>query len=435
MENSTKQEPKQAPQPSSEQLMELMAMLKARALSGIITSFRSPNIIFGMTALPRLITQLDTSLEEGERRVLIITDDFTEKYGNHISNMLSRINIEAKIWAGVKPEGPTHTLDEAAKICEEFKPRVFLAIGGGSVLDTTKGLMVRYEKPEMDLFSISPLAPLGIRKKLKYYIAVPTTSGTGSEATLASMLTDTRFDPPKKFTVSHAELIPDYSFLITDFVKDMPPFLTMATGLDALAHAVGSYVSTIGTPFADAMNTYAIREILKYLPRAYKYGAKDIEARSHMQIAASMGGLGFIHSRVGIDHALGHSMGKVLNVHHGLCVGMFLPYTLAFQRKISERWKDLCPLFGINSKDKNDGELFTEFLQSVKDFIHSMNGPVCIKEMKNPVITEEIFSKNLDLLVQYAITDPVAYMVGRYIDNDIIRRIFEYAWDGRTIDF
>ncbi|MFX0011733.1 MAG: iron-containing alcohol dehydrogenase, partial [Candidatus Hermodarchaeota archaeon] len=391
--------------------------------------------IFGMTALNRIKNYLDGNLEEGDRRVLIITDDFTEKFASPIINVLNKINIESKVWSGVKQEVPIDTIDEAVKICEDFKPRVFVAIGGGSVLDTTKALMIKYEKPETNLFTVSALEPLGLRKKIKYFVAIPTTSGTGSEVTLASMLTDISRDPPKKFTVSHPELIPDYAVLITDFVKDMPPFLTMATGLDALAHAAGSYVSNIGTPFADAMNIYAIKEVIKYLPRAVKYGAKDIEARAHMQIAASMAGLGFIHSRVGIDHALGHSLGKVLNVHHGLCVGMFLPYTIAFQMKISERWKDLCPLFGVDSKNKSDNELSTEFLQSLKDFIHSIDGPVSIKEIKNPVITEEDYNKNLDLLVNYAETDPVAYMVTRFIDSEVIKRIFEYAWDGKTIDF
>lgn len=418
-----------------EQIKALMNLLKARAPGGLLTSFRSPQVIFGMTALNRIKNFLDGNLEEGERRVLIITDNFTEKFANPISNVFSKINIESRVWSGVKPEAPIDTIDEVVKICEDFKPKVFVAIGGGSVLDTTKGLMIKYEKPETNLFMVSALEPLGLRKKVKYFIAIPTTSGTGSEVTLASMLTDIYRDPPKKFTVSHPELIPDFAILITDFVQDMPPFLTMATGLDALAHAVGSYVSNIGTPFADAMNIYAIKEIIKYLPRAYKYGAKDIEARSHMQIAASMAGLGFIHSRVGIDHALGHSLGKVLNVHHGLSVGMFLPYTIAFQMKISERWKDLCPLFGIDTRNKDDNELSIEFLKSIKEFIHSIDGPVCVKEIKNPIITEEEYYKNLDLLVNYAETDPVAFMVTRYIDSEVIKRIFEYAWDGKTIDF
>ncbi|NVM18884.1 MAG: iron-containing alcohol dehydrogenase [Candidatus Lokiarchaeota archaeon] len=425
----------QIPDQISEQLKALMNLLKGRAPGGLLTAFRSPQIIFGMTALNRIKNYLDGNLEEGERRVLIVTDDFTEKFASPISKVLGKINIDSRVWSGVKQEVPINTIDEAVKICEDFKPRVFVAIGGGSVLDTTKALMIKYEKPETNLFMVSALEPLGLRKKIKYFVAIPTTSGTGSEVTLASMLTDISRDPPKKFTVSHPELIPDYAVLITDFVKDMPPFLTMATGLDALAHAAGSYVSNIGTPFADAMNIYAIKEIIKFLPRAVKYGAKDIEARAHMQIAASMAGLGFIHSRIGIDHALGHSLGKVLNVHHGLCVGMFLPYTIAFQMKISERWKDLCPLFGVNPKNKDNNELSTEFLQSIKEFIHSLDGPVCVKEIMNPIITEEDYYKNLDLLVNYAETDPVAFMVTRYIDSEVIKRIFEYAWDGKTIDF
>ena len=431
MENKTEQESDQV----SEQLIALMNLLKARAPGGLLTAFRSPQIIYGMTALSRIKNYLDGNLEQGERRALIIADDFTEKFAGPISKELSKANIDLKVWSGVKQEVPIDTLDEAVKICEDFKPRVFIAIGGGSVMDTTKALMIKYEKPEKNLLAVSALEPLGLRKKVKYFVAIPTTSGTGSEVTLASMLTDISLNPPKKFTVSHPELIPDYAVLITDFVKDMPPFLTMATGLDALAHAVGSYISTMGTPFADAMNIYAIKEIIKYLPRAYKYGAKDIEARSHMQIAASMAGLGFIHSRVGIDHALGHSLGKVLNVHHGLCVGMFLPYTIAFQMKISERWKDLSALFGIDTKNKGNKELSVEFLNTIKDFIHSIDGPVCIKELKKPIITEEDYFKNLNLLVNYALTDPVAYMVTRYIDSEIIKRIFEYAWDGKTIDF
>ncbi|MFW9969030.1 MAG: iron-containing alcohol dehydrogenase [Candidatus Odinarchaeota archaeon] len=431
MENKTEQIPNQV----NEQLIALMNLLKARAPGGLLTAFRSPQIIFGMTALNRIKTFLDGNLGEGERRALIITDDFTEKFASSIINAFSKINIDSRVWSGAKPEVPIHSIDEAVKICEDFKPSIFVAIGGGSVLDSTKGLMIKYEKPETNLLSVSALVPLGLRKKVKYFIAIPTTSGTGSEVTLAAMLTDINYEPPKKFTVSHPELIPDFAVLITEFVQDMPPFLTMATGLDALAHAVGSYVSTIGTPFPDAMNMYAIKEIIKYLPRAYKYGGKDIEARSHMQIAASMAGLGFIHSRVGIDHALGHSFGKVLNVHHGLSVGMFLPYALAFQMKISERWKDLCPLFRIDTKNGDNKEVFIEFLNAIKDFIHSIDGPVCVKEIKKPIITKEDYYKNLDLLVNYAQTDHVAYMVTRYIDSEIIRRIFEYAWDGKTIDF
>jgi len=419
----------------SDMVKDLVSALKGRAPAGLMAAFRTAQILFGMAALSQVSGFLDASLEEEDRKALIITDDYTEKFASQISKVFKKINMDSKVWSGVKPEGPLDTIEEAVKLCEDFKPRIFVAIGGGSVIDTAKALMIKYEKPETNLYMILPFGSLGLRKKLKYFIAIPTTSGTGSEVTNAAMLTDINRDPPKKLALAHSELIPDFAVLITDFVKDMPPFLTMATGLDALAHAAGSYVSSWGNPLTDAMNIYAIKEIIKYLPRAYKYGAKDIEARSHMQLAALMAGLGFSNSRVGIDHALGHSLGKVFRVHHGLCVGMFLPYTIAFQAKISKRWKDLCPLFEVDFKGKDDKNLLNEFLQSVKDFIHSLNGPVCAKEVKNPVINEEEYYKNLDLLVKYAESDAVALLSSRYIDKEILKEIFEYAWDGRTIDF
>ncbi len=428
-------EPEQIAFYESDMIKDLIGALKGRAPAGLMASFRTAQILFGIAALNQLSGFLDASLEEEDRRALIITDDFTVKFASQISKELNKINMSSKVWSGVKPEAPFDTIEEAVKICEDFKPKIFVAIGGGSVIDTAKAVMIKYEKPETNLYMILPFGSLGLRKKIKYLIAIPTTSGTGSEVTSAAMLTDINRDPPKKLALAHSELVPDFAVLITDFVKDMPPFLTMATGLDALAHAAGAYVSSWGNPLTDAMNIYAIKEIITYLPRAYKYGAKDIEARLHMQLAALMAGLGFSNSRVGIDHALGHSLGKVCRVHHGLCVGMFLPYTIAFQAKISERWKDLCPLFGIDSKNKDNDELFIEFLQNVKDFIYSLDGPVCVKEIKNPVINEEEYHKNLDLLVNYAENDAVALLSSRYIDKEILKRMFEYAWDGRTIDF
>ena len=163
----------------------------------------------------------------------------------------------------------------------------------------------------------------------------------------------------------------------------MPPFLTMATGLDALAHAVGCYISNYGTPYIDALTSTAIKEILKYLPRAYKYGAKDIEARDHMQMASLMAGIGFGNTVAGIEHSLGHSFGKVFNIHHGLCVGLFLPYSVAFQAKVTDNWKLLCPIFNIKIENKNREDILNEFLQALKDFLYSIDAPTCIKDLKD----------------------------------------------------
>jgi alcohol dehydrogenase class IV len=344
--------------------------------------------------------------------------------------------MEYKVWSGAVPEVPISTVYEGAKICEEFKPQVLFAIGGGSVMDTTKMVMVKYEKPEINLMMILPyFGSLGLRKKMKYFVAIPTTSGTGSEVTQAAVITDTDREPPKKLVVLSDEIYADITILFTDFVKDMPPFLTMATGLDALSHALGSYISNWGSPYSDAMNSTAIKEIVKYLPRAYKYGAKDIEAGEHMQMAALMAGIGFGNTTAGIDHALGHSFGKIFGVHHGLSVGMFAPYSIDFQAKVTDRWRALCPIFNVKDENKGRDELYKEFLQAVKNFIVSLDGPICVKDLKNPVISKEDYFSKIDLLAEYADDDAVSLTSFRTINRKLYRTIFEYAWDGKDIDF
>jgi len=417
-------------------IKDMMGLMGGRALRGGMSTYISSKVYQGKASLLRVAHYLEATIDKQERRALIITDSFTQKFAKYITDYLDLIEMEYKIWSGVEPEVPIPTIYEGAKICEEFKPQVLIAIGGGSVMDTTKMVMVKYERPEVNLFMILPyFGSVGLRKKMKYFIAIPTTSGTGSEVTQVALITDIDRDPPKKVEVLSDELCADITILFTDFVKDMPPFLTMATGLDAFSHAIGSFVSNWGSPYVDAMNSTAIKEILKYLPRAYKYGVKDIEAREHMQMASLMAGVGFGNTTPGIDHALGHSFGKIFNIHHGLSVGLFTVYSIAFQAKVTDRWKLLCPIFNVQVENKSREELLNEFLQSVRDFIQSLNAPVCVKDMKNPVITKEEYFDKLDLLINYAADDAVALTSFRSMSEKLFKTIFEYAWDGKNIDF
>ena len=417
-------------------IKDMMGLMGGRALRGGMSTYISSKIYQGKASLLRVANLLEATIDLEERRALIITDSFTQKFTKYITKYLDNIKMKYKIWSGAEPEVPISTIYEGAKICEEFKPQVLIAIGGGSVMDTTKMVMVIYEKPEVNLFMILPyFGCVGLRKKFKYFIAIPTTSGTGSEVTQVAVITDTDRDPPKKLEVLSDELAADITILFTDFVKDMPPFLTMATGLDAFSHAIGSFVSNWGSPYVDAMNSTAIKEILKYLPRAYKYGAKDIEAREHMQMASLMAGVGFGNTAPGIDHSLGHSFGKIFNVHHGLSVGLFTVYSIAFQAKITDRWKLLCPIFNIQEENKSRKELLTEFLQAVRDFIVSLDAPIRVKDMKDPVITQEEYNDKLDLLTNYAADDAVALTSFRTMSEKLFKTIFEYAWDGQDIDF
>lgn len=417
-------------------IKDMMALMGGRALRGGMSTYISSKVYQGKASLLRVANLLEATIDKEERRALIITDSFTQKFAKYITEYLDLIEMEYRIWPGVEPEVPIPTIYEGAKICEEFKPQVLIAIGGGSVMDTTKMVMVKYEKPEVNLFMILPyFGCVGLRKKFKYFIAIPTTSGTGSEVTQVAVITDTDRDPPKKLEVLSDELCADITILFTDFVKDLPPFLTMATGLDAFSHAIGSFVSNWGSPYVDAMNSTAIKEIIKYLPRAYKYGAKDIEAREHMQMASLMAGIGFGNTTPGIDHSLGHSFGKIFNVHHGLSVGLFTVYSIAFQAKVTDRWKLLLPIFNIQEENKGRKDLFNEFLQAIRDFIVSLDAPVRVKDMKNPVITQEEYFEKLDLLTNYAADDAVALTSFRTMSEKLFRTIFEYAWEGQDIDF
>lgn len=411
-----------------------MASMGGKAVRGVMSNYLSSNIYAGKLGLIGVTGFIEATMDKEDRRALIICDDFTQRYAKKVTDLLETIEMEYKVWPNVIPEVPLSQVEEAAKLCEEFKPKVIIAIGGGSVMDAAKCTMIKYEKPEENLLMILPIGSLGLRKKIKYLIAIPTTSGTGSEVTQAAVLTDTRRDPPKKIEVMAAEIVPDICILDTDFVKDMPPFLTMATGLDALAHSVGSYVSNWGTPYVDAMNIAAIKETVKYLPRVYKHGS-DLEGRAHMQMAATMAGLGFGNSIPGIDHSLGHSFGKIFGVHHGLSVGLFTPYSVDFQSKVTDRWMDLCPIFGVETKGKNRDDLYKEFMQALKDFIHSLDGPTCVKDLKNPVINKEEYFDKLDILADYAFNDAVSLFSYRTITPETMKKIFEYAWEGKLIDF
>jgi alcohol dehydrogenase class IV len=413
-----------------------MAALGGKAVRGVMSNYFSSRIYTGKMGLIQITNYLEACLAPGERRVLFITDEITQKFTKKVIEFLDLIGAEHRVWSGVLPEVPIPTIDEAAKVCEEFKPTVIIGIGGGSVMDCVKMTLIKYEKPEVNLLMILPFfGSLGLRKKVKFWIAIPTTSGTGSEVTQAAVITDVDRHPPKKIEVLCDELFADITLLDTDFVKDMPPFLTMGTGLDALSHAVGAYVSNWGSPYVDAMNKMGIKEIIKYLPRAYKYGAKDLEARSHMQMGSLMAGIGFGNTVTGIDHSLGHSFGGIFHVHHGICVGLFTPYSIAFQGKVTDRWMDLCKAFGVKKEGKSRDQLFKEFIQAIKNFIHSVDGPTCVKEIKNPVITKEEYFSKLDLLAEYADNDAVTLTSYRPTSKELFRKIYEYAWDGKEIDF
>lgn len=413
----------------------MIGLQNGRALRGTYSNINGNLCYGGKINLFQVSAYLSVALEKDEKRMLIITDDFTKKYTPKIIDAFRFANIESKVWSGAQAELPLETIEEGRQACEEFKPRVLMAVGGGSVIDTGKAVMIKYEHPDVNFLNINPVySLLGLRKKIKRFVAVPTTSGTGSEVTAVSVVTDTRRTPPMKIPIVNYETIPDMVILNTDFVKDMPPFLTMATGLDAFAHSMGAYVSNFSTPFTDAMNELAIKEIIKYLGRSIKYGSKDMEAKEKVQWAAYYAGLGFGNSQAGIDHAMGHSIGAIFHLHHGLAVGLFTPQSIAYQAKVTNKWKGLCPIFGVDpNKNVPREKLLKELLNSIKNYITFIGGIVAVKDCKNPVTDKESYISQLDILAKYADIDIDSLSSPRPVNANVYRKMFELAWEGKDL--
>lgn len=394
----------------------------------------TPKVLVGKAAIGFMALHLLEEFAEDQRRVLIIVDPFLEKYADRVVGSLKARGFTCEIWKGVEPEVPIETVREGVKTCDAFKPTILITIGGGSAIDTAKAVFLLYEKPDVDFYNLIPLNAIGLRKKIKKFIAIPTTSGTGSEATLGSMVMDTTQNPPKKINISIMEMLPDLAILSTEFVKSMPAHLTAGTGIDALAHALSAYFCSCHNVFSDIFSLEAIELILDYLPRAYKRG-NDLEARERMQIAAFLAGLAISNSGIAMDHSLGHSFGGTFHVHHGVCVGLFVPYAIQFVSKNTDRYIKVAELFGVKTQGKSNEKILEDLIQTYKNFLRALDLPTSIKEIDKPRITRQELDENLDLLAKNAFDDICTLDNFRMPTEKDFQKIFSYAYEGKDIDF
>jgi len=378
-------------------------------------TFVSPRVIvFGDDAL--------TFLEsEKPSKALIVTDETIMKLGfvNAVKNIIKAEKIE--VFSEVEPEPSLETVLKCAEVARSLQPDLIVAVGGGSVMDVAKAARVLMEV-DIDPIAITPfidLSEYGYKKKAKL-IAIPTTSGTGADATWAVVLTDKKEN--RKLTPANKELVPDVTILDYRLVASMPKKLVSGTGFDALTHAIEGYVSIWRNDFSDALCEKAIEIILENLEKSY---SGDVEARAKMHIAATMAGLGFGNSQVGLAHSLGHSFGGIFKLHHGLCVGVFLPYVMQFYLKsdAKARMDSLARKVGLA-----DAEAFIEKIMAL---MKSVEMPTRLSE----IVTKKGFDENLERLVMNAMNDPSLGMSPRIPDVEQTRMIYEYAFEGKRIDF
>lgn len=417
-------------------LKSLFIKAASNAMRGFHCVIASPHLVFsGTNSLIDYANYIGAYLGPNEKRILIVVDKDLVKFAEHVKNTLSGLKqIDCQIFSNVLPDVPEETIWEGVEACKAYDPKVIIAIGGGSAMDTAKLIMLFYEKPDINLYDVMAPSYMGLRKKVHSLVAMPTTSGTGAETTFIAVLKKKRPNGEyKKVEAVLYELCPDIAILYPEFVKTLPPRLVMGTGIDALAHAVGCYVLTMSTDFSDMANLKAIEMILKYLPRSVKY-PKDMEAREKMQMAAFIAGVGFGNVSGGLEHGLGHSFGALFHVHHGICVGLFLCQSVAYQSKVTNRFHDLARVFGVETEGRGNDQILWDVLVKLREFMKRVGCPLSIRELEHPKISKDEYKAKIDQMVDFAYNDYCTLASTRKVDPPQFRKIYEMSYDNSLED-
>ncbi|MHA1959696.1 MAG: iron-containing alcohol dehydrogenase [Candidatus Thorarchaeota archaeon] len=387
--------------------------------------FIVPKVTFGEDALS------DLELLSG-KKAIIVTDEVINSLGHaeKVKSLLEENGWEVSVWDGAEPDPRVSVVKNAAQAMTEFAPDWIIAVGGGSVMDTAKAAWILYEHPDTKLESVNPLQPLDLRQKARL-VCIPTTAGTGSEATKAMVIRED--ETGRKFATNNNELVPDLAILDPELVIGLPRDLTAYTGMDVLAHSVDAYVSVWKNDFSDACTLQAVRMVFEWLPKSIE-NLKDTTAREKMLVAASLAGMSFSNSQVCLSHSLGHCMGSVHRLQHGLSVGMALPYTIEYNAHdtpdTAKQYADLAGLVGILEKD--DEKAARKFAAKIRVLQKDIGAPTSFKDAG---MSKEDFEKGLDKLVEFTMMDTSITMNPRFIDSETIRKVYEYMFEGTPIDF
>ena len=396
---------------------------------------------------------IDLALRElqGKKRAFIVTDRFLFDSGavNNIVNILEEINVEYQIFFGVKPDPTLSTINEAMLMVKSFEPDVIIALGGGSPMDAAKIMWLMYEQPDTNFDDIS-MRFMDIRKRIcsipelgkkAMMIAIPTTSGTGSEVTPFAIITDD--ESHVKYAIADYALTPNMAIIDPNLVDNMPKSLTAASGIDALVHAVEAYVSCMATNFTNSNALEATKLIFRYLERSYTLGAKDPMAREKMHYAATIAGMAFANSFLGLCHSMAHKLGSMYHVPHGVANALLIRQVIKYNSSdaphkqatfpqykfpcAKKKYGQIADELGLGGKD--DDEKVELLLKAIDDLMKKIELPNSIKEYG---IDEKTFMDNLDELVELAFDDQCTGANPAYPLMSDIRKIFLDAYKGKV---
>ncbi|MDN5277128.1 MAG: hypothetical protein PWR01_1093 [Clostridiales bacterium] len=365
----------------------------------------------------------------GYHRAMIVTGGSSmQKYGflKKLQNILEEAGLETRVFEGVEPDPSVETVMAGAKAMQEFQPDVIVAIGGGSPIDAAKAMWVFYEYPELSFEDIKkPFSMPKLRRKA-IFIAIPSTSGTATEVTAFSVITD--YSTKIKYPLADFEITPDIAILDFDIPMTMPKTLVAHTGMDALTHAVEAYVASNRSKFTNPLAMEAIVTIFESLVDSYN---GDKEARERMHVAQCIAGMAFSNALLGITHSLAHKIGAQYEIPHGCCNAILLPYVIKYNSKVCmKEYAEIARRLGL------PGQTDKQLVDSLIASINELNAKIGIAPtLKEHGITEELFTSKVDFIAENAAQDPCTASNPRQASPEDLKKILGCAFYGSPVNF
>ena len=409
---------------------------------------RTPEkVYFKKGCTPVALDELGTVM--GKKRCFIVTDSFLYKngYTKPIENKLDQMGIVHTCFSDVEPDPSLTSAKAGAAAMTAFQPDCIIALGGGSAMDAAKIMWVLYENPDVD-FDDMAMDFMDIRKRIytfpkmgkkAYFVAIPTSSGTGSEVTPFAIITDK--ETGIKWPLADYELMPNMAIVDTDNMMSAPKGLTCASGIDVMTHAIEAYVSIMASDYTDSLALKAIKLVFDYLPRAYANG-NDVEARDHMANASCMAGMAFANAFLGINHSLAHKLGAFHHLPHGIANALVLTDVMRYnsvevptkmgtfsQYKYPhtlERYAEIGRFVGLTGKD--DQEVFEKLLEKLEELKKAIEIKSSIKEYG---VDEAYFLETLDEMTEQAFNDQCTGANPRYPLMSELKEIYLKAYYGK----
>ena len=411
--------------------------------------FRAPEKVYiKKGCLPVALDELKNVM--GKKRAFIVTDTFLYEngYTKPITDKLDEMGIAHATFFDVQPDPTLANATAGAAQMAAFKPDTIIALGGGSAMDAAKIMWVLYEHPEADFMDMA-MRFIDIRKRVytfpkmgekAYFIAIPTSAGTGSEVTPFAVITDEKTGV--KYPLADYELLPNMAIVDTDFHMSAPKGLTAASGIDAVTHALEAYAAMLATDYTDGLALKALKTIFQYLPRAYENGQTDVEAREKMANAATMAGMAFANAFLGVCHSMAHKLGAFHHLPHGVANALMIEQVLRFNAAEAPakmgtfsqydhphtlaRYAEVADYLGVQ------GSSDEEKLEGLIAKVNELKKAVGIKDtIRDYGVDEQFFLDNLDEMVEQAFDDQCTGANPRYPLMSEIKQMYLNAYYGK----